>query len=325
MFLTPPRVWWCCAMAAIAVAPIAARPSGGGLPPNELGRIPILEYHGIDRPEARWSRTPEHFWHDLDQLWTRGYRLISLGDLLHDRIEVSAGFTPVVLTFDDSSPGQFRYLDDDGEAVIDPECAVGMLTRFAREHPGFGLAATFYVLPGANRPNRLFDQPALAARKLQYLATHGFEIGNHTLWHAQLDRYPEKVVRQQLALAQSWIDRDVPGYQLRTLSLPMGAYPRELQWAISGSANGAEYRHDAILMVAGGPAASPYARTFDPYHLPRIQATGSELDRLFADFERRSDRRFVSDGDARTITVPAGAADQIAPAFQARARVLDRR
>ena len=28
------------------------------LPPNELGRVMILEYHKIDYPAARWTRTP---------------------------------------------------------------------------------------------------------------------------------------------------------------------------------------------------------------------------------------------------------------------------
>jgi hypothetical protein len=55
--------------------------------------------------------------------------------------------------------------------VIDPDCAVGILEAFAREHPAFGHAATFYVLPGADPPNRLFDQPALATKKLQHLAS----------------------------------------------------------------------------------------------------------------------------------------------------------
>src|SRR5437879_4590446 len=84
------------------------------LPPNELGRVMILEYHKIDYPEARWTRTPENFRHDLETLYARGYRLISLGDLIDGRIAVPAGTTPVVLTFDDSSPGQFRYLEATG-------------------------------------------------------------------------------------------------------------------------------------------------------------------------------------------------------------------
>ena len=31
--------------------------SAADLPPNELGRIMILEYHKIDYPEDRWTRT----------------------------------------------------------------------------------------------------------------------------------------------------------------------------------------------------------------------------------------------------------------------------
>src|SRR2546427_12469050 len=63
------------------------------------------------------------------------------------------------------------------------------MEAFARAPPGCGRAATSYVPPGADPPNRLFNQPALARRKLTYLATNGYEIGNHTLWHANLSRY----------------------------------------------------------------------------------------------------------------------------------------
>src|SRR5262245_55670997 len=271
----------------------------------------ILEYHKIDHPEERWTRTPANFRRDLERLWARGYRLVALNDYLDGKLALPRGTTPVILTFDDSSPGQFRYVQRDGGWVIDPDCAVGILEAFEREHPGFGRAATFYVLPGADPPNRLFNQPELAARKLQYLARHGYAIGNHTLWHANLSRYPEGVVRKQIATAQAWIGQMVPGYRLRTLALPMGAYPRELRWATAGEAEGNSYRNDAILMVAGGAAPSPYAKSLDPYHLPRIQATEAELGRWLGHFDRFPEERFVSDGDAATLTVPRGAAAKV--------------
>jgi peptidoglycan/xylan/chitin deacetylase (PgdA/CDA1 family) len=286
--------------------------------PNELGRIPILEYHKVDRPEARWTRTPENFRADLERFWKNGYRLVALTDLLAGRIAAPAGTTPMVLTFDDSSPGQFRFLEQRGDYVIDPECAVGILEQFAREHPEFGHAATFYVLTGASPPNKLFNQPALAARKLKYLAEHGYEIGNHTLWHADLVKYEEPTVRQQLAAAQREVDRAVPGYRLHTLALPMGDYPREVAWAISGSVNGVTYQNDAILKVAGGAALSPFDRLFDPYHLPRIQATELELRAWLTDFDRHPERRYISDGDATKITVPPGARDRVKPSYSAR-------
>jgi len=273
----------------------------------------ILEYHKIDRPEGRWTRTPESFRRDLSRLWERGYRLVALGDYLDGRIALPRGTTPVILTFDDSSPGQLRYLEGGGEPVIDPQCAVGILEAFERERPEFGHAATFYVLPGADRPNRLFDQPQWAGHKLTYLVRRGYEIGNHTLWHANLARYPEEVVRQQIATAQEWIGRHVPGYQPRTLALPMGAYPRDPQWAVAGRSNGTAYRHEAILMVAGGAAPSPHARALDAYRLPRIQAVDADITRWLDHFDRHPGDRYVSDGDPATVTIPRGAAAKLRP------------
>ena len=275
------------------------------LPPNELGRVMILEYHKIDYPEARWTRTPENFRRDLETLYARGYRLISLGDLIDGRIAVPAGTTPVVLTFDDSSPGQFRYLEGNGTAEIDPKSAVGILEAFTRDRPDFGRAAVFFVLPAADPPNRLFNQPAYEGRKLQYLASRGYEIGNHTLWHANLGKYDEAIVRGQIASAQEWIQRHVPDYKIRALALPHGVYPKDVSWALSGSVKGVTYSHDAILQVSGGPAPSPFSRGWDAMKLPRIQALEAELRHWLVYFERNPGERFVSDGDPSIVTVPA--------------------
>jgi peptidoglycan/xylan/chitin deacetylase (PgdA/CDA1 family) len=294
----------------------------GDLPSNELGRVMILEYHKIDTPEERWTRTPDNFRRDLQRLWQRGYRLVALNDYLDGRIALPKGTTPVILTFDDSSPGQFRFLEKNGVWVVDPDCAVGILEQFEKDHPGFGRAATFFVLPGASPPNRLFNQPDLVGNKLAYLKSRGFEIGNHTLWHANLAKYDETTVRKQLTEAQDWVQKHLPGYRFRTLALPMGAYPKELGWAVSGGLNGSAYRHDAILMVAGGAALSPHARGLDPFHLPRIQATEAELGYWFSHFDKRGEERYVSDGDPATITVPRGQAAQARP--PGGARVVER-
>jgi hypothetical protein len=292
--------------------------------PNELGRVMILEYHKVDYPEERWTRTPENFRRDLETLYGRGYRLQSLNDLLDGKITVGAGFTPVILTFDDSSPGQFRYVGSDGALEIDPRSAVGVLETFLKERPDFGRAATFFVLPGASRPNRLFNQPEHEGRKLRFLVERGYEIGNHTLWHANLGKYPEPVVRQQIAEAQQWIQRHVPDYRIRTLALPHGVYPRDVTWALKGSAKGTTYSHDAILMVAGGAAPSPFSRGFDPTRLPRIQAVERDLTYWLTYFERRPDERFVSDGDRASVTVPAARRDKLRGDLPGSVRVIER-
>jgi peptidoglycan/xylan/chitin deacetylase (PgdA/CDA1 family) len=283
----------------------------GDLTPNELGRVMILEYHKIDYPEERWTRTPENFRRDLETLYAKGYRLINLGDLLDRKIKIPAGTTPVVLTFDDSSPGQFRYIEANGSVQIDPKSAIGILEAFIAEKPDFGRGGTFYVLPGASKPNRLFNQPEYEAKKLLFLVSHGYEIGNHTLWHANLGKYPEATVRAQVAEAQVWIQRHVPDYRTRTLALPHGVYPPDVNWVLNGTAKGTTYSHDAVLMVAGGPAPSPFSRAFDPVRLPRIQAVERDLGYWLNYFDKNPHERFVSDGDANSVTVPAASRDRL--------------
>jgi peptidoglycan/xylan/chitin deacetylase (PgdA/CDA1 family) len=283
----------------------------GDLTPNELGRVMILEYHKIDYPEERWTRTPENFRRDLETLYAKGYRLINLGDLLDRKIKIPAGTTPVVLTFDDSSPGQFRYIEANGTVQIDPKSAIGILEAFIAEKPDFGRGGTFYVLPGASKPNRLFNQPEYEGKKLQYLASHGYEIGNHTLWHANLGKYPEATVRAQVAEAQVWIQRHVPDYKTRTLALPHGVYPPDVSWVLHGAAKGTTYTHDAVLMVAGGPAPSPFSRAFDPVRLPRVQAVERDLAYWLNYFDKNPNERFVSDGDANSVTVPSASRDRL--------------
>jgi hypothetical protein len=284
----------------------------------------ILEYHKIDYPEERWTRTPENFRRDLETLYARGFRLQSLHALLEGRITTPAGTTPVVLTFDDSSPGQFRYLGRNGALEIDPKSGVGVLEAFIREKPDFGRAATFFVLPGASRPNRLFDQPEHEGRKLRWLVEQGYELGNHTLWHANLGKYDEATVRAQVAEAQVWVQRHVPDYRFRALALPHGVYPREIGWALSGTAKGTTYRHEAILMVAGGAAPSPYAKSFDPIRLPRIQAVEHDLRHWLNHFERTPADRFISDGNPDTVTIPAAKRERLRATLPPHLKVIER-
>jgi peptidoglycan/xylan/chitin deacetylase (PgdA/CDA1 family) len=314
------RLLWAL-LGCLLLAPVA---SSQGLSPNELGRVMILEYHKIDYPEERWTRTPENFRRDLETLYAKGYRLIGLNALLDGRIALPAGTTPVVLTFDDSSPGQFRYLGENGTLRIDPKSAIGILEAFAKERPDFGKVATFFVLPGASKPNRLFNQPEHEGTKLRYLASQGFEIGNHTLWHANLGKYEEPLVRAQIAEAQQWIQRHVPDYRIRALALPHGVYPRELKWALEGSAKGTPYSHDAILMVAGGAAPSPFARSFDPIRLPRIQAVERDLSYWLTYFDKNPQERFVSDGDPAVVTVPSARREKLRPDLPKHLRVTEK-
>ena len=280
--------------------------------PNELGKIPILEYHLIQPDKSVWARTAGEFRQDLELLYSSGYRSISLSDYIQGKIDIPAGTHPVIFTFDDSSPGQFRYLVRNGKKEIDPDCAVGIFIEFKKRHHDFGMHATFFVLTGATEPHKLFGQPEYESDKLKELVSLGFEIGNHTLWHAQLNKYSADIVIYQLATAVKNIQAILPGYNVHTLALPHGIYPKDINLAVEGTYRGTAYHNDAILRVSGGPAPSPFNSRWDPWHLPRIQA-GINVQRMVNEFKKHPDEVFINDGKPDTVTYPSALKSELNP------------
>lgn len=267
--------------------------------PNELGKVMVLEYHRIGPVEARWTRTPENFRKDLQRLYTKGYRPVSLTDYLDNRISVPAGFSPVILTFDDASRGQFNYIIKDGKRLMDPDSAVGILEEFNKKHPDFGLKATFYVLYPA------FGQPQYSDEKIRYIIEHGMEVGNHTWNHSNLSTLPSDKTVQDIALPQKKVSEIVKGYRINSIALPYGEKPKDIKNLVSGNCQGTTYKNRCALLVGAEPAPSAASERFSAYSIPRIQGIQSELDMWFAYFDKNKGRRFVSDGDPDIITFPA--------------------
>jgi peptidoglycan/xylan/chitin deacetylase (PgdA/CDA1 family) len=295
-----------------------------GLTPNELGRIMILEYHLIGYPEADWRRTPENFRKDLQMLYDNDYYPITLQDLVTRNIRVPAGKTPFVLTFDDSSKGQFNYLVKSGALVIDPQCAVGIMEQFKKEHPDFPLTATFYVLPAIDPGLRLFGQEEYIKQKLEFLVKHGYEIGNHSYWHQNLAKTDDAGVQKQLALCLRAVQSYLPGYEMRSLSLPFGVFAKNPQLETAGVHEGTKYRHDSVVLVGSGSVPSPFSKDFNPLRLERIQAGDTPWGpKAFVDrYQKNPSLRYVSDGNANTISVPKGTETNIPATLAAKYRVL---
>lgn len=296
----------------------AARDEGPrtDLPPNEHGRIPILEYHLIGAENGRWTVTAKQLREDMELLWQRGYRPITMMEYVDRSFDLPAGTSPVVFTFDDASPGQFRYIEENGELKIDPASAVGVWLDFAKSHPGWGNKGVFCVLSGAEAGRSFFGNKGIEGqktewrhRKIAFLVEQGFEVCNHSLWHATLSKYDDAVVQEQLARLQLAVDSAVPGYRVRTFALPLGEWPKNRALAARGAwtdpktGKSTEYRHDAVLLVAGGPARSPHDPEYDPLRLTRVQVYANELQRTLDQLDR--DRsRYVSDGDPQKVAAP---------------------
>jgi polysaccharide deacetylase len=281
--------------------------------PNEQGRIMILEYHLIGDQEERWMRQRDRFRKDLELLYERGYRPISVSELVDGKIDLPAGLSPVVFTFDDASPSQFRYVEQNGQLVIDPGSALGIWLDFAKKHPDWRNKAVFCLLSGAEAGRSFFGNKDIEGqktewrhRKIKFLADQGFELCNHTLWHAQLSKYDDAFVQEQIARLQLAVDSAVPGYKIRTLALPLGLWPRNRALAFKGSwtdpktGRTVSYEHDAVLEVAGGPARGPHDAEFDPRSLDRVQVVNQELERSIAHLEKTG-TGYVSDGHASMV------------------------
>ncbi len=300
---------------ASATAPSGAAVTAQGdtLAPNELGRIPILEYHLIGDSATRWTRARAQFRNDLDTLYARGFRPVNLVDVLDKKIDLARGLSPVVFVFDDASPSQFSYIERNGKLEIAPNSAVGIWQDFAKQHPDWHNKAVFCVLSGAEAGRSFFGDKGIAGQKsewrfqkMKYLADQGFEICNHTLWHAQLSKYPDAFVQQQIAQLQLAVDSAIPGYKIRTLALPLGLWPKNRVLAHMGSWTDAKsqrtinYNYDAVLEVAGGAARSPYDPEFNARALPRLQVVGNELLRVLDRLDKAKNR-YISDGDPGSV------------------------
>jgi hypothetical protein len=213
---------------------------------------------------------------------------------------VPEGRSPVVFTFDDASPEQFRYIERNGSLEIDPTSGIGLWLDFAKTHPEWKGKATFCMLNGAASGHNFFgDSPTFQGQKrawrfqkVKWLADNGFELCDHTLWHAQLNKYPDAFVQEQIARNILGIDSAVAGYHVRTMALPQGLWPKNRPLAWQGAwtdpktSKTTSYRFDGVLEVSGGPVRSPFDPKFDPHSITRIEVFGDELRKVLDQLEK---------------------------------------
>ncbi len=290
-----------------------------GRTPNELGRIPIVEWHQVVDADGNYKVSRERFKAELKELHDRGYVPISLAEYLDKKIDLPAGKSPVLFTFDDASPSQFRYLERGGKLVVDPTSAVGILLDFIKANPDWKPKGLFCALPAAAAGHAFFGDKGIDGQlsawrflKLKFLVDQGFELCNHTLWHAQLNKYNDGVVQEQLARGALAIDSAVPGYVVRGMALPYGIWPKNKALAYAGmwhdpkGKRDVRYKNEAVFEVAGGPARSPYDPQFNAKALPRVPLQGgTKLTPTLDAMDKPGPMaRYVSDGNPNVIAKP---------------------
>ena len=264
--------------------------------PNELGRIPILEYHQVGPKENRWTRSFDHFREDLTWLYNNDYRAMSLYDFLDQKITVPYGKKPVIFTFDDGGYTQLNFKD----GKVDPYTAIGVMDDFLKVHPDFGSSAMFYL--NANPFPLVKDKK----KALDYLLSTGRQIGNHTIGHANLAKTDAAGVTRELAAEDKYIrDLGFKDVRLDTIAYPFGGVPK-------GAAFEAQKKYVKLgLLVGAEPAFLPYSPKYDAYRVPRIQGIDDEWKRWFKRGVGETKKSslspifvpFVSDGNSEQVTV----------------------
>lgn len=277
---------------------------------NELGKIMVAEYHRIEDKEGDWVRTPEKFRQDLQRFYDEGFYLISVKDFFNKNyVNVPAGKKPLIITFDDGHPTQFRWLIQNGTTVegkdgfpkVDPNCAVGILDDFCKKHPDFGKSVTFFLNSTAFYQS---ECPNLWKEKLQYLVKTGRELGNHTFNHDDLSKLDYKEIQKTLALQQAKIEEAVPGYMASSVALPFGILPKKGKWLLQkGEYQGKSYDYKVAFLVGSEPTLPPYHKNFDPALVQRVQANDTELKKWLKRIKSNPNEYFISDGDPNTISI----------------------
>ena len=288
---------------------------------NELGNIPIMMYHGIvNKKDSEtdyiggnvdkdgYNRTTESFKEDLEFYYNKGYRMIRLIDYVNGNIDTEYGKSPIVLTFDDGNENNLKVtgLDEDGNIIIDPNSAIGILEEFKKKYPDYNVTATFFV------NNGLFNQPKYNEKIIKWLVENGYDVGNHTKGHADFTKIDTNKTQEVVGYIYKQLEEIIPNQYVKIIALPFGSpYNKthaNYNYILKGSYNDYHYETIAALRVGWESEVSPFNSSFDKTFLKRCRAydnNGKDFD-IEMNFRILENKRYISDGDANTIVTSNG-------------------
>lgn len=283
--------------------------------PNELGEVMVLMYHRLAEANTEYDRTVESFKADLERLYKMGFRSISMADYMNGTIDIPAGTTPIIFTFDDGDISHFKVVKDaSGNLKPDPNCVVGILDAFREKYPDFGRHGIFYVNAGA------FHEPEYLEWKLKYLLDNGYEVGNHTFGHENLSELDADGVEIAIGKNAKYYSTLHPNLHMDSLALPFGIHPQTnlISYAMKGNYDGYGYQNRVLLLVGWKPTYPIYLKGIDPEGIHRVQCGDMEMQLTWwlDNYEQDGSSRFISDGVKEIITIPESWAPDLNPEYK---------
>lgn len=290
--------------------------AGDGI--NELGKVPIMMYHGIREKTSSstgtvggnvdkdgYNRTPSAFREDLEYYYENGYRMIRLEDYINGKVDVEYGKSPIILTFDDGNEDNIKVtgLDENGNIIIDKNSAVGILEEFKKNHPDANVTATFFVNAG------MFNQSEYNEKILKWMVENNYDIGNHTQTHLDIKKSSADKVQKEIVYVYEELEKIIPGKYVKIIALPFGSpYSKthdNFKYVLSSTYNDKTYETEAALRVGWEPEVSCFDNDFDKTFLKRCRAydnNGKEFDIKMV-FDMLEKNRYISDGEPNIITI----------------------
>ncbi len=198
--------------------------------------VPILNYHSVGAVADDYTVPAAAFEQQLDWLARKGFRTVSLHDLMESRrTRTPVPESAVILTFDDGK--------SDALQVVLP----ALRKR--------GMHATFFIITG------LVGQPGyLSWDGVRELAAAGMEIGSHTATHPRLADLPDPRVDDELRGSRLRLEEELRR-PVEALAYPYNSVRRR----IARAAGAAGYR----VAVAGYRHGSA-----DLFQLRRVPVNG---------------------------------------------------
>jgi peptidoglycan/xylan/chitin deacetylase (PgdA/CDA1 family) len=175
-----------------------------------LNEIPVLVFHKVDR-RFEWGLTritPERFKNVLEYLKENGYQTLTLSEIADPSREIHE--KSVAVTFDDSYASIFKH-------------AFPLLQKY-------GFRATVFVITGFAGQMNEWDVNLgglkflhLSWEQIRIMAEAGFEIGSHTVHHADLTRISMENLKREVTESKKHIE-DKISRKIRFISFPFGRY-----------------------------------------------------------------------------------------------------
>ncbi len=212
------------------------------------GGVPLLTYHSLDESGSVISVRPALFREQMLQLAARGYRVITVTELLE--LWDGGGALPertVVLTFDDAMANFATH-------------ALPLLSDL-------GFRATIYAVSARLGEQNDWPEPApgiprtplLSREALLDLVASGFEVGAHSRRHQRLPRLASSELFEEVVSCKHELE-DQLGIAISSFAYPYGAVSPKARALAS-----AHYRS------AVGTSLGLAKQTDDRYDLKRVE------------------------------------------------------